>query len=213
MIEIYSPVLLVISENPENAWRSFEVIKKVKPLELFISGNRNEVDKIASNVNWPCKLELNNSEQALSWFFSKAEEGIIVQDKSNPDASFFFFAQAMLERYRAKKEVVLINGANPEGTSKSKFSYFFSHIGIGGAWATWKRAWLSHQSELQTIFKQGLYLTGGELMSLVPKNNLIEFQNIQGDIDITPIDFPLTHQIIFNIESEYDKSTNKKLKI
>lgn len=212
-MEIYSPILLVISKNPENTWRTFEIIKNIKPLELFVSGASNEVDKIAQSVNWPCRLELNTDEPTLSWFFSKAEEGIIVQDTTIPDASFFFFAQAMLERYRAKKEVIVINGANPEEISKSKFSYFFSYISIGGAWATWKRAWQSHQTELRTIFDQGYCLTQDKIMSLVPKNNLVEFQNIQRDTTINPLTFPLNHQINFDIQFTHDESVIKKLNL
>lgn len=212
-MEIYSPILLVISSNPESASRNFEIIRNLKPLELFMSGPKNEINKLAEKVDWSCKLELNSDKPVLSWFFSKVEEGLIVQDTSLPDTSFFFFAQAMLERYRAKKEVVVINGANPEGISESKFSYFFSYVSIGGAWATWKRAWLSNQLELETIFEQGFYLLKEKTMSLVPKNNLVEFQKIQVDTPITPITFPLNHQIVFNVESRYNESVDKKIKL
>ncbi len=212
-MEIYSPVLLVVSQNTEPTLRNFEVIRELKPLEFYISGPEKELAEIVKQIDWTCKLEINKDKLALPWFFSMAEEGIVVQDTSLPDSSFFFFAQAMLERYRAKKEIIVINGANPEAISKSKFSYFFSHICIGGAWATWKRAWLSYQEELESVLSEGFYRSEGEIMSLVPKNNLIEFQKIQGSTPVTPIPFPLNHQIIFDIESRYDELVGKKVKL
>jgi len=52
-------------------------------------------------------------------------------------------------------------------------------------------------------------------MSIVPKNNVIDFS--PGELallqpqKIAPLTFPLDHQILFPIESNYDKSLREKL--
>lgn len=171
-------------------------------------------------VDWPCTIEKhiseNKDDSPLSWFFNIAPEGIIIQNTYVPDSSFIYFAQAMLERYRAKKEILMISGYNAKGILASKHSYLFSQIGVGGCFASWRRAWESHKDKLSTVFTQGVQDWGhSDLMCIIPKNNIIDFS--PGELgplqphDITPILFPLEHQILFPIESEYDALFRKEL--
>lgn len=228
-MQIYSPILLTISSNPENAWCSFEIMKKIKPPHLYIFARpinedqksfvANEVIKMVDQVNWPCKVEKNIStrenDSPLEWFFSIANEGIIIQDTCVPDASFVYFAQAMLERYRAKKEILVINGYNGAESWRSKHSYFFSHIGVAGGWASWKRSWDSNKDKLRALFEQNFQdWSQSNLMSIVPKNNLIDLS--PGKLSplvsqkSAPLAFPLEHQILFPIETAYDKFLREK---
>ncbi len=207
-MEIYSPILFILSEGTPDSRHSFEVIKKLKPPSLYIFAQTpNELFKIVKEVDWQCKIEKtiakNKNDSPLAWFFSLAEEGIIIQDSCIVDPSFIYFAQAMLERYRAKKEVLIIKGYNMTGNWKSKYSYFFSTVGVAGGWASWRRAWDMHRGKLLAVFENGfLDWSQSNLMSIVPSTNLIDDKT---HTPVIPITFPLNHQIIFEIESEYNK--------
>jgi len=217
VIKFYTPVLLTVSENSDNVWRVFEVIRGIKPPQLYITINSNSKNPNPKNfktkVDWPCEIKTfftkTSTDSPLEWFFSVADEGIIIEDTCLPDTSFFWFAQAMLERYRAKSSVLVINGTNIAGTWKSNHSYFFSHYGIAGGWATWKRVWKSDKKELDALFAEGVRdwtKTEFESLTIVPVNNLIE--HIDGSprrIPCASLKFPLEHQIVFKVDSSYDK--------
>ena len=227
VMQMYTPILLIISKNLDNAWRVFEIVKSLQPPELCIAVKSDsndsriknlkmEIDRISDEIDWPCEVKTffakTSIDSPLAWFFSTADEGIIIEDTCIPDASFFWFAQAMLERYRAKSSVLTVSGTNVAGIWKSKHSYFFSQYGVAGGWATWKRAWQSDQKELTALFTEGVRdwtKTEFESLTVVPANNLIE--HINRRIPRTPLKFPLEHQIVFKVESSYDKYFGKKL--
>ncbi len=231
-MQFYTPILLTVSENYDNAWRVFEVIKIVRPPKLYIAVNHDsndshiknfeaEIGRMSHNIDWPCEIKVftenfNNPATAspLMWFFSMADEGIIIEDTCLPVPSFFAFSEAMLERYRAKKSVLTISGTNVARTWKSKHSYFFSQYGTAGGWATWKRAWESDKEELSALFVEKVRdwtKTELESLTIVPTSNLIERINESPRIPCTPLRFPLEHQITFRIETPYDKYLADKL--
>lgn len=95
-------------------------------------------------------------KHAIDWFFSHEEEGIILEDDTVPDPSFFRFCDELLERYREDERIGFISGSNhfsgshlSEGTRDSDLdknpnenpSYFFARNKTTWGWATWKRAW------------------------------------------------------------------------
>ncbi len=162
--KVVPPVLFLIFNRPYLTEKIFEVIKKVKPKELFIAAdgprkthyNDEELCKqaraIATDVDWDCKLHtLFRDEnlgsgiavhQAINWFFEHADRGIILEDDCLPDETFFDFCQILLDAYADREDIMSISGTNllPNGWKSDTQSYHFGHGGIWG-WATWKRAW------------------------------------------------------------------------
>ncbi|MES2216189.1 MAG: hypothetical protein V4481_02740 [Patescibacteria group bacterium] len=220
-MQIYSPVLLAISHHPDNAWRIFEILKNVKPELLYIhSLGEYDLQRMLGDIDWPCKVITNISKNEnvspLAWFFSQAEEGIILQDSCIPDPSFLLFAQSMLERYRDKRSVLTASGANVAGIWKAKHSYFFSQKAIGAGWATWKRAWVSNPKNIEKIFSGEIEdWARTEYLNIVPKQNLIEHidggprglgmrDDILGRIPCTPLKLPYEHQLVFKVDTSYD---------
>jgi hypothetical protein len=158
------PVLLLVFNRPDNTFRVFEEIKKQRPERLFIAADGprkdkageaelcNQVRSIAALVDWPCDLKTLFRDQnigcktavssAINWFFDHVEEGIVFEDDCLPDASFFTFCEAMLDRYRDDERVMHISGNNFQfGIQRGDGSYYFSKYAHCWGWATWKRAW------------------------------------------------------------------------
>jgi hypothetical protein len=76
----------------------------------------------------------------LDWVFERERDAIILEDDCIPNASFFEFCDAALERYRHDRSVMHVNGCNfgfPCGPS-SVYWARYAHV---WGWATWRRAW------------------------------------------------------------------------
>lgn len=78
---------------------------------------------------------------AISWFFSKVKEGIVMEDDCLPHPDFFQYCSELLERYRNDERVMYISSTLYNDKWKCSKSYDFSHYMITGAWASWARAW------------------------------------------------------------------------
>jgi hypothetical protein len=164
IINKYStPILFMVFNRPDLTMKVFEEIKKLKPAKLYISadGPREnkegeqekciETRKIAKFVDWDCDLKILFREKnlgckmavstAIDWFFENEEEGIILEDDSLPNQSFFFFCNELLIKYRDVEKIMEIGGNNFQPDVKYEGSYFFSRYSNMPGWATWRRAW------------------------------------------------------------------------
>ena len=94
------------------------MIESIKPKQLYISAdgarennendtkNCEEVRNIITNINWDCDVKYlirdenwgckNAVSDAISWFFSNVDQGIILEDDCLPNQSFFTFCENML---------------------------------------------------------------------------------------------------------------------
>ncbi|MFA5953747.1 MAG: hypothetical protein WC812_04095 [Candidatus Pacearchaeota archaeon] len=169
-LSINTPILLIAFNRPDLVKKVFEEIKKAKPKKLFVSvdGPRNneekikvdEVKKIVSNVDWPCKLNKRFQDKnlgiiggalgAIDWFFENVEEGIILEDDAIPNQDFFKFCSELLKKYRNDEKIMQINGCNfQRGWKREKYSYYFSKYAHTYGWATWRRARRKYDSKMQ----------------------------------------------------------------
>ncbi len=168
------PILFNVFNRPAETRRVFEVIRKIRPQSLFIKADgprpqvpddRRRCDKVRNIVeliDWDCELHTLFYERNLGcrvamssgidWFFSKVDEGIIIEDDCLPDLTFFRFCQELLEKYRDEERVMMISGNNFHGGRQwGDASYFFSkHSHIWG-WATWRRAWKHYDVGMQDL--------------------------------------------------------------
>lgn len=157
------PILFIIFNRPEIAFKTFTEIRKVHPRKLFIAQDgaregKNENDiiqktrkTILDNIDWECEVKtLFQSSNlgcgmgvftAIQWFFDNVDRGIIIEDDCIVNSSFFPFMREMLEKYDDDERIGMIAGTNPVKETSYDFSYHFSRFKSCWGWATWKRAW------------------------------------------------------------------------
>lgn len=167
-----APVVLFAFNRPELTSRVFATIRAARPSRLFLvcDGPRADrpgeadrcaaVRQILSEVDWPCEVERNYSDEnmgcrlrvssGIEWVFSRTEEAIFLEDDVLPEATFFRYCDELLERYRTDDRVMMICGYNLLGRADvSGPSYWFSaHPRIWG-WASWRRAWQGYDVTMQ----------------------------------------------------------------
>jgi hypothetical protein len=168
-----TPVLLVIFNRPSTTRRVFEAIRAAKPSKLYIAadgpreGKPGEAEKceacrqVVQRIDWDCQVNTlfrdknlgcgEGPSQAITWFFSHEEEGIILEDDCLPSASFFTFCAQMLARYRNDTRIVEIAGNNLQKPHRRdrEYSYGFSNLVYSWGWATWRRAWALHDFRMR----------------------------------------------------------------
>lgn len=103
--------------------------------------------------------------KAISWFFSKEEKGIVLEDDCLPHIDFFGYCEALLTKYAEDEQVQFINATLYDNKWKCCASYGFSHYMVTGAWAAWRHSWQGFDLDLQSIntkqFRKHVYtLTG-----------------------------------------------------
>ena len=183
-----TPVLLIAWRRPQTLRQLINAIRPIAPTRLFVAcdgpnPNRpGEAEKVAATrdlieqeIDWPCQIEKLYSDvnqgcrlgvsRAITWFFERVEEGIILEDDCVPDQDFFSYCQTLLERYRFDTRVWCISGNNfQDGIWRGDASYYFSHYNHCWGWASWRRCWqhydvdikewpkLKRSSFLKTIF-------------------------------------------------------------
>jgi hypothetical protein len=167
------PILLVTFNRPESTSIVLEKIKEVNPRKLYVSsnaprsGNPKDIDLVAQtralfdNINSNCQVlklfRANNLEAgpsisgAINWVFENEEMAIILEDDCVPNKYFFDFCSIMLLKFKDNAKVMHISGTrwNPE-FNIGDYDYFFSHIGHIWGWATWKRAWLKYDYNINS---------------------------------------------------------------
>jgi len=155
------PVLFLIYKNPRITKKVFDEISKYKPERLYIAADGpkkssevrecNSVRKITEKVSWKCSIERLYRDrnlgckvavsEAISWFFSYEESGIILEYDCLPNESFFYFCEKMLKKYENDSRVMHISGSNFQNNNIGNGSYYFSSIAGVWGWATWRNSW------------------------------------------------------------------------
>ncbi|NJO52022.1 MAG: hypothetical protein HC840_24360, partial [Leptolyngbyaceae cyanobacterium RM2_2_4] len=170
--QITTPVCLLIFKRPEATRRVLDVIRQVRPPELFVvaDGSRVSISEeaeqclaaraVVKEVDWECQIFENYSDinlgcrqrvsSGLNWVFENVEEAIILEDDCLPDISFFRFCEELLARYRHDDRVIAISGDNFQfGNKRTEHSYYFSRHPHCWGWATWQRAWQNFDGEMR----------------------------------------------------------------
>jgi hypothetical protein len=168
---LLTPVLFIIFNRPGTTQQVFDAIKQQKPKYLFVAADGPRPDKpddkekckatraIIDQVDWDCNLKtLFRDEnrgcgygpaEAITWFFDHVEEGIILEDDCLPSPYFFKFCSVILERYKSDTRIGIISGTNPLiRWNINQKDYIFSRFGSTWGWATWRRAWMYFDHEM-----------------------------------------------------------------
>ena len=158
-----TPVLLMVYIKPETTIKVVEKLKEINARKIYVSINippdnntkdikKNlEVKKIIQNINWNCKIFIKlrkkhvsayiSYRDAINWFFKKEKEGIVLEDDTVPNKSFFMFCDKMLKRYRNNNKISQICGSSFINQKvKRESSYFYSNYTLCWGYATWSRS-------------------------------------------------------------------------
>lgn len=163
-----SPVLLLIFNRPDLTATTTRAIAEAKPPKLYVASDgprsdsevpiveearslvlaeataaRIETETLFRDKNLGCKRAV---EQAVTWFFEREPEGIVLEDDCVPSRSFFDFCDVMLDRYRDNPRVMHISGYNHASEETDGFT--FSRFASVWGWATWARAWAFYPESL-----------------------------------------------------------------
>jgi len=196
-----TPILYLAFNRPEDTALSFLRIRDVKPKCLYIAcdGPRKNsesdyikcgqvINVINELLDWHCEVKwLVRKENlgcgkavsnAIDWFFSQVEYGIILEDDCLPNDSFFEFCTDLLLRYKDNKGITHISGHNNQmGIWRGGYDYYFSRVVNIWGWATWRRAWDSYCFNIDGIEK----ISDHPNAHLFPVSNLSDV--IDGTID------------------------------
>ncbi|MDX2196354.1 MAG: nucleotide-diphospho-sugar transferase [Cytophagales bacterium] len=161
---ISKPVLFIIFNRPDTTKMVFEKIREAKPPRLYIAAdgprstrageekNCIKTREVVSNVDWDCEVFTKFSDKnlgmkvaeytAMNWFFENEEDGIILEDDTLPNNSFFWFCEELLNYYKNDTRIFHISGCNLQfGKKYGDGTYYFSRNPICWGWASWRRAW------------------------------------------------------------------------
>jgi GR25 family glycosyltransferase involved in LPS biosynthesis len=157
-----TPITYFIYNRSEKTKRSFESIRRARPIRLIIvaDGPKDEKDRLAvaetravvEHIDWECEVTRLYSEKnmgcalrvssGITEVFSIVDRIIILEDDIVASEDFFVFQEQMLERYKDDDRVMMVTGWNSfveypiEG-----YSGFFSKSSAIWGWGTWRRAW------------------------------------------------------------------------
>ena len=168
-----TPILLIIFKREETTKAVFEEIQKIKPSKLYVAadGPRNHVigeEKLCQNtraiidtINWECEVKKLYREEnvglkkavpeAITWFFSHENAGIILEDDCLPNSDFFKYCEHTLKLYQDDKRIFHIGGTNFQNKPRNNSSWYFSKYNHVWGWATWKRAWDLYDSSMEDL--------------------------------------------------------------
>lgn len=196
--KLNTAVLFLVFNRLDPVVEVFEVIRQMKPPRFYIAADgareniSGEVEKvkvvrdyIISNIDWDCEVktlfrEKNLScgpsvKNAIDWFFDHEEKGIILEDDTKPNKSFFRFCEELLNKYSDDNRIGLISGNNHIKFEMKELSYTFSKFYWTWGWATWRRAWQNMDFEMSwqnTQYNQSIIKNMG-----YSKKSILHWQN------------------------------------
>jgi len=172
------PVLMVVFNRLETTKQVFEMVRKVKPIKLYIASDGPRQNKdgegvlvdevrdfILNNIDWDCDFYTLFRENnvgckagvytAINWLFEEEEMGIILEDDCLPSLGFFDFCQQLLCKYENDTRVMSIAGTNFV-EFQGQADYRYSNYSLIWGWATWKRAWRKFDPNIRdfNVFKE-----------------------------------------------------------
>lgn len=166
-----TPILFLVFNRPDETARVFESIRSRRPTRLFVAADGARADRpgeaevvrrtreIATAVDWPCEVKtLFRTEnlgcgravsEAITWFFTEVEAGIILEDDCLPHPDFYTFCADLLVRYRDEPRIATIGGTHflPEDLPHARSHYASKYFQMWG-WASWRRSWAGYDLTL-----------------------------------------------------------------
>lgn len=170
---LQTAVLFLVFNRPDTTAQVFEAIRQAKPPRLYVAadgprkGRAGEAERvarvreIATAVDWPCEVKTLFREknlgckyavsEAISWFFTQEEQGIILEDDCLPSQSFFWFCEGMLLKYKENKKIDIISGDGriANAINVPEECVLLPYPLIWG-WASWAQKWSKYDVEMES---------------------------------------------------------------
>ncbi len=157
-------VLVLAFNRADHVMESMKAIREYKPERLYLECDGARVHKAGEKeaveatqkamldaVDWPCEVKTlfreenlgcaNAVNDAITWFFSQEEYGIICEDDIILSLDFFKLCEDLLPRYAGEEKVMQIVAMNHSRRTDINNSYVYSYREDCWGWASWARAW------------------------------------------------------------------------
>jgi len=173
-------ILLIGFNRSDLISQSIQRLKKIDNAELYISidgprklnkADLKEIKKIKAICQFekiPNKnLKLNKKNlgcrkgviDSITWFFSKVDYGLIIEDDIELEKNYIFQINKLLKQYSSEKRICSISSHNsinsPENLRTQKDFYLMPTCRVWG-WGTWKDRWEDHKKLLKKLEKISL---------------------------------------------------------
>ncbi len=157
------PILLCVYRRVEHTAAVIQSLRSIKPKVIFVSANAaknaNEhaytkaVRGLVDLIDWECTIYKKFEEEhiaecsvsitnAINWFFSHVDYGIILEDDCVMSDSFYFLCSQLLPHYKDEASVFHISGTNLNFEHQKPPSLQLTNFALPcWGWATWKRSW------------------------------------------------------------------------
>ncbi len=158
------PVLVLAFNRADHVMESMKAIREYKPERLYLecdgarlhkAGEKEAVEAtrkaMLDAVDWPCEVKTLFREEnlgcadavndAITWFFSQEEYGIICEDDIILSPDFFKLCEDLLPRYACEEKVMQIVAMNHSRRTDINNSYVYSYREDCWGWASWARSW------------------------------------------------------------------------
>ena len=173
-------ILLIGFNRSDLIFKSINRLKAIDEKELWISidgprkFNKKDLKEI-NKIKEICLLEKIPKEnlkfnennlgcrigvvEAISWFFSKVDYGLILEDDIELEKNYIFQINKLLKQFSKEKDICSISSHNsiyaPENLRNKKDFYLMPTCRVWG-WGTWKDRWEKHKKLLKKIEKLSL---------------------------------------------------------
>ena len=186
------PILLITFKRLDTTAEVLKAIEAYQPNELYIFSDdgreikeKQKVKKVRSfihdSITWDCEINTFYSEtnlgckygpqSAITWFFKNVDKGIILEDDTVPNQSFYTYCEELLNRYKNDLRVWNIGGTKMDEYYSTVYSYRFSKFPHTWGWATWADRWNLHIATIDDL-KQDISLK--ELNDIFPNKSIIK---------------------------------------
>ena len=169
------PVLLVGFNRPEKVADVLAPLRAMGTRRLFVSvdGPRaskpSDAEACAATraafdrlIDWPCDIERQYHEVnlgcraavsgAVTWTLNQVEECLVLEDDCVLETGFLSLVAELLARHRDDENIMHIGAANfQNGLRRGTGDYYISKYAHCWGWATWRRAWLKYEDNLEAL--------------------------------------------------------------
>lgn len=126
--------------NPHDYIQCREVTELVRSFEANFG-----VTTLVNQENLGCRVSVPN---AVSWFLSQEEQGIILEDDCLPSEAFFEYASNQLDQHSNNEKILSISGHSRLDIGLGGIETYLSRYPHIWGWATWQRAWANYDADI-----------------------------------------------------------------
>lgn len=168
------PVLVVAFNRADHVAKALEPVRRYKPEKIYLECDGPRSNKIGEDkavamtrnvmlemIDWPCEVKTLFREEnlgcahavnnAIDWFFTYEEAGIIIEDDVVVGDDFFRLCEDLLPRYVNEDRIMQISARNTSKRTDKNDTYVYAQCFHCWGWATWRRAWHKMDMSMSAI--------------------------------------------------------------